>query len=87
MKDFFNNVYKVLIERRTDFAGRSTRKEYWYSWAFIQLTSILLLIFAIRAKPLLLIYVVYVIAIITPSLAVTVRSCLLYTSPSPRDRG
>ena len=73
MKDFFNNVYKVLIERRTDFAGRSSRKEYWYSWAFIQLTSIFLLVFAFRARPLLLIYVVYVIAIIIPSLAVTVR--------------
>ena len=73
MKDFFNSVYKVLIERRTDFAGRSSRKEYWYSWAFIQLTSIFLLVFAFRARPLLLIYVVYVIAIIVPSLAVTVR--------------
>ena len=73
MKNFFNNVYKVLIERRTDFTGRSSRKEYWYSWAFIQLTSVFLLIFAFRARPLLLIYVVYVFVIITPSLAVTVR--------------
>jgi uncharacterized membrane protein YhaH (DUF805 family) len=73
MKDFFKSIYKVMVERRSDFSGRSSRKEYWYSWVFIQLTSIFLLIFAFRARPLLLIYVVYVIAIITPSLAVTVR--------------
>ena len=29
MKDFFNNVYKVLIEKRTDFSGRASRSEYW----------------------------------------------------------
>ena len=73
MKDFFNNVYKVLIERRTDFAGRSTRKEYWSSWLFIQLTSIFLLIFALRARPLLLIFILFSILIIIPSFAVTVR--------------
>ena len=46
MKDFFNNVYKVLIEKRTDFSGRASRSEYWSSWLFIQLTSIFLLLFA-----------------------------------------
>ena len=73
MKDFFNNVYKVLIEKRTDFAGRSTRKEYWSSWLFIQLTSIFLLIFAFRARPLFLIFILFSILIIIPSIAVTVR--------------
>ena len=67
MKDFFNNVYKVLIEKRTDFAGRSTRKEYWSSWLFIQLTSIFLLIFAFRARPLFLIFILFSILIIIPS--------------------
>ena len=73
MKDFFKNVYIVLIERRIDFVGRSSRKEYWSFWLFIQVSSILLLIFALRARPLLLIFILFVILIIIPSLAVTVR--------------
>tara|TARA_B100000676_G_scaffold185344_1_gene182282 strand:+ start:554 stop:1033 length:480 start_codon:yes stop_codon:yes gene_type:complete len=73
MKDFFNNVYKVLIEKRTDFSGRASRNEYWSSWFFIQLTSIFLLIFAFRARPLFLIFIIFSIFIIIPSLAVTVR--------------
>ena len=59
MKNFFNNVYKVLIEKRTDFSGRASRSEYWSSWLFIQLTSIFLLIFALRARPLLLIFILF----------------------------
>ena len=74
MKDFFNNVYKVLIEKRTDFSGRASRSEYWSSWLFIQLTSIFLLIFAFRARPLLLIFILFSILIIIPSFAVTVRT-------------
>jgi len=73
MKEFFNNVYKVLIEKRTDFSGRASRNEYWSSWFFIQLTSIFLLIFAFRARPLFLIFIIFSIFIIIPSLAVTVR--------------
>ena len=73
MKNFFNNVYKVLIEKRTDFSGRASRSEYWSSWLFIQLTSIFLLIFALRARPLLLIFILFSILIIIPSFAVTVR--------------
>ena len=73
MKEFFNNVYKVLIEKRTDFSGRASRNEYWSSWLFIQLTSIILLIFAFRAKPLLLIFILFSILIIIPSLVVTTR--------------
>tara|TARA_B100000700_G_scaffold257798_1_gene291740 strand:+ start:614 stop:1093 length:480 start_codon:yes stop_codon:yes gene_type:complete len=73
MKDFFKNVYKVLIEKRTDFSGRASRNEYWSSWFFIQLTSIFLLIFAFRARPLFLIFIIFSIFIIIPSLAVTVR--------------
>ena len=73
MKDFFNNVYKVLIEKRTDFSGRASRSEYWSSWLFIQLTSIFLLLFAFRARPLFLIFILFSILIIIPSIAVTVR--------------
>ena len=73
MKDFFNNVYKVLIKKRTDFSGRASRSEYWSSWFFIQLTSIFLLIFAFRARPLFLIFILFSILIIIPSIAVTVR--------------
>ena len=73
MKEFFKNVYKVLIEKRTDFSGRASRNEYWSSWFFIQLTSIFLLIFAFRARPLFLIFIIFSIFIIIPSLAVTVR--------------
>ncbi len=73
MKDFFNNIYIVLIKKRTDFSGRASRNEYWSSWLFIQLTSIFLLIFAFRARPLLLIFILFSILIIIPSLAVTTR--------------
>ena len=73
MKDFFNNIYIVLIEKRTDFSGRASRNEYWSSWLFIQLTSIFLLIFAFRVRPLLLIFILFSILIIIPSLAVTTR--------------
>ena len=73
MKEFFNNVYKVLIEKRTDFSGRASRNEYWSSWLFIQLTSIFLLTLSFRARPLLLIFILFSILIIIPSLAVTTR--------------
>jgi len=58
---------KVVFENYANFDGRARRSEYWY---FILFNTIFALITATVIPEL---YLVYVIAIILPSLAVAVR--------------
>ena len=58
---------KVVFENYANFDGRARRSEYWY---FILFNTIFALITATVITEL---YLVYVIAIILPSLAVAVR--------------
>ncbi len=73
MNDFFKQIKVVLLEKPFDFSSRASRKEYWSFWFFTQLTSLILLIMSLRAKPLVIFFIIYILILIIPSLAVTVR--------------
>jgi len=73
LNDFFKQIRVVLLEKPFDFSGRASRKEYWSFWFFTQLTSLILLIMSLRAKPLVIFFIIYILILLIPSLAVTVR--------------
>ncbi len=73
MNDFFKQIRIVLFEKTFDFSGRASRKEYWSFWLFTQLTSLILLIMSLRAKPLVIFFIIYILILLIPSMAVTVR--------------
>ncbi|MEC7921655.1 MAG: DUF805 domain-containing protein [Chloroflexota bacterium] len=73
MNDFFKQIRIVLFEKTIDFSGRASRKEYWSFWLFTQLTSLILLIMSLRAKPLVIFFIIYILILLIPSMAVTVR--------------
>ena len=97
------------FKKYSTFAGRAGRSEYWRWTLFTTLVVFVLAVPAVvigvqtspdggetpglPAVPLLFLLVLFHLAVLVPSIAVTVRrlhdtgySCLLYTSPSPRDR-
>ena len=73
MNDFFKQIKIVLLKKPFDFSGRASKKEYWSFWFFTQLTSLILLIVSLRAKPLVIFFIIYILILLIPSLAVTVR--------------
>ena len=70
MKDFFNNVYKVLIEKRTDFSGRASKSEYWWFQLYQLIIYILSFVFQ---SDLALLFSILVIANLLPLYACGVR--------------
>ena len=84
------NAYKNFFKGYVDFAGRSTRSDYWWIW----LTNMILLVpfysayFKVLANPrnetalmalggIAIIYMIFGIALFLPGLALTVRLVLL----------
>lgn len=80
------NAYKNFFKGYVDFAGRSTRSDYWWIW----LTNMILLVpfysayFKVLANPrnetalmalggIAIIYMIFGIALFLPGLALTVR--------------
>lgn len=64
---------RALTERYTDFAGRSRRMEYW-SWVLVNFVIGLVIsaLFAV-AELFVFLYIVWVLAIIVPGIAVAIR--------------
>jgi uncharacterized membrane protein YhaH (DUF805 family) len=67
------DYYKLAFQRFSDFTGRSRRSEYWYFVLFNMLVAIGLFVVdsLIWGYPIL--YFLYAIAVIVPSIAVAVR--------------
>jgi uncharacterized membrane protein YhaH (DUF805 family) len=80
--------YLLALKRYADFSGRSRRKEYWYFVLFNCIVLIALVLVAAllggfnsngnggpspAGIPVLVLYIVYVFAILVPSIAVGVR--------------
>ena len=87
---FTDAVTNVVINNYVNFEGRASRSEYWWFILFNLIVNIIT--FAIDSTLGTMItydmgYVGFIalLALLLPSISVSVRSCLLYTSPSPRD--
>ena len=69
----FVEASKSFFARYVDFQGRSSRSEYW--WPLVMILVVYLVGFALAAVlPILgILILIFVLAIIIPSLAVTIR--------------
>ena len=66
------NYYLSALQNFGDFNGRARRSEYWYFALFNMLASIVVGMLA-AAIEMPMLYVIFVIAMIVPGIAVTVR--------------
>ena len=67
------NYYLQALKNYADFKGRAKRPEYWYFVLFNLLIIIAILVLANFVHVLGLLYPIYSLAVLIPSLAVTVR--------------
>jgi uncharacterized membrane protein YhaH (DUF805 family) len=64
---------RVVLEKYADFTGRARRAEYWWFTLANLIAFIVLFILLAIAKIFVVLLVIYWIALIVPSIAVTVR--------------
>lgn len=64
---------RVVKDNYANFNGRARRKEYWMFFLFNMLFAIVTVIIDFILGTFLLIYAIYVLALIIPSIAVTIR--------------
>jgi uncharacterized membrane protein YhaH (DUF805 family) len=64
---------KVVLENYTNFAGRARRAEYWW-FALANFIAVFVLVVLVTvARIFWVLYVVYLLALIVPGIAVTIR--------------
>ena len=64
---------KVVRDNYANFSGRARRSEYWYFTLFNILIVIALMLLRIIADAFIILYLIYLVAVFVPGLAVTVR--------------
>lgn len=64
---------RVVKDNYANFNGRARRKEYWLFFLINMLFAIVTVIIDFILGTFLLIYAIYVLALIIPSIAVTIR--------------
>ena len=69
----FMEAVKSCFRRYVDFQGRSSRSEYWWFILFYIIVYVVLLLAAAVVPILGILALVFVLAIILPSLAVSIR--------------
>jgi uncharacterized membrane protein YhaH (DUF805 family) len=69
----FAEAVKTVIGKYADFSGRARRSEYWYWTLAIILGYVVALILIAIAKPLAFLAIIFYLAIIVPSIAVSIR--------------
>ena len=67
------DYYKLAFQRFSDFSGRSRRSEYWYFVLFNMLVAIGLFLVDSMIWGYPILYFLYAVAVIVPSIAVAVR--------------
>lgn len=65
--------YLAVLKKYADFEGRSTRSEYWFFALFNFLIAFGLIIISKFVPPLIFLYGLYALAVLIPSIAVSVR--------------
>ena len=70
----FAEAVKSCFNKYADFNGRSPRAEYWYFALFnVAVVMVLAVLGAIIGKLFMYVYYTYVLAILVPSIAVSIR--------------
>lgn len=70
----FAEAVKSCFNKYADFNGRSPRAEYWYFELFnVAVVMVLAVLGAIIGKLFMYVYYAYVLAILVPSIAVSIR--------------
>jgi Predicted membrane protein len=70
----FAEAVKSCFNKYADFNGRSPRAEYWYFALFnVAVVMVLAVLGAIIGKLFMYVYYAYVLAILVPSIAVSIR--------------
>jgi uncharacterized membrane protein YhaH (DUF805 family) len=64
---------RVVLEKYADFTGRARRSEYWWFTLANIVAVIILLVLAAVSNIFWVLYAIYAIGLIVPSIAVTVR--------------
>ena len=64
---------KVVLEDYANFAGRARRAEYWWFTLANIIAIIVLALLMAAVKIFIVLYVIYALALIIPSIAVTIR--------------
>ena len=64
---------RVVLENYANFAGRARRAEYWWFTLANILAIVVLAVLMAAAKIFVVLYVIYALALIIPSIAVTIR--------------
>src|SRR5207302_6213198 len=64
---------RVVLEKYADFSGRARRAEYWWFTLANVIVDVVLLILAAASNVFFVLLVIYWIALIVPSIAVTFR--------------
>ena len=67
------NYYLEAWRRYAEFSGRSTRTEFWLFVLFNFLIALVLNLLGMKFGFFMVLYVIYALALIIPSLAITVR--------------
>ncbi len=65
--------YLKVLKNYATFAGRARRKEYWMFFLFNMIAALILLVLDFVIGTYGVLYVLYLLAVVLPSLAVTVR--------------
>ena len=69
----FAEAVQAVLGKYADFSGRARRSEYWFWTLAVMLGYVVALILVAIAKPFLYLLVIAYLAILVPSLAVSVR--------------
>ena len=64
---------RVVLEKYADFTGRARRSEYWWFTLTNIIAVFVLLLLTAIADIFWVLYVIYALALIVPSIAVTIR--------------
>jgi uncharacterized membrane protein YhaH (DUF805 family) len=65
--------YLAVLKKYTEFTGRATRSEYWYFFLFNFLIACGLAIIGAFVHFLMVLYFLYALGVLLPSLAVGIR--------------
>ena len=77
---FDDSIKKNLINNYFNFSDRSSRADYIWWMIFSVILNL------VGSQLDLQLSIIISIIMIPPGTGISIRSCLLYTSPSPRDR-
>ena len=73
MEAFRKYYLDILTKKYAKFSGRASKKEFWTFFGFNLAISVLLLLLSSVARPLIILYNLYGLLVLVPSIALGVR--------------